>query len=70
VLALLESTDTIAPQTREVAQMLAHGALGAKLVELHLAEPIMVSPCFIIQNRFRPLHSAAERLLRAVFDHL
>lgn len=70
VLALLESTDTIAPQTREVAQMLAHGALGANLVELHLAEPIMVSPCFIIQNRFRPLHSAAERLLRAVFDHL
>ena len=70
VLALLESTDTIAPQSQEVSRMLAHGPLGANLVELRLADPILISPCFIIQNRFRRLPTAAERLVRSILEKL
>ncbi|MGR3322519.1 MAG: LysR family transcriptional regulator [Pseudooceanicola sp.] len=70
VLTLLESTDVIAPQSREVAQLFARDRIGANLVTLDLEEPISVSPCFIIQNRQRRLSSAADRLLKAVFDHL
>jgi len=70
VLSLLEGTDTIAPQTIEVAKMLADGPLGANLTMLELAEPITVSPCFVIRNRFRQLPAAADRLLRAVLEEL
>ncbi len=70
VLSLLESTRTIAPQTREVAAMLANGPLQAKVAVLDIATPISVSPCFIIENRFRPLSKAAERVLTAVLGWL
>ena len=70
VLALLETTDTIAPQSEEVAAMLTRGPLGANIAALELAEPILVSPCFIIPNRFRQLPKAAESLLAAVFSQL
>ncbi len=70
VLTLLESTDTIAPLSREVAQLLAHGNIGAKLGILDLAEPISVSPCFVIQNRFGKPIRASERVLNAVFKNL
>jgi DNA-binding transcriptional LysR family regulator len=70
VLSLLENTDTIAPQTAEVAGMLTRGPLGANVLALELAEPILVSPCFIIQNRFGQLPGAAELVLNAVFANL
>lgn len=69
-LGLMERTDTIAPQSQEVAQMLAQGPLGANLTVLQLAEPILISPCFIIQNRFRQLPSVAERLFQSVLKKL
>lgn len=70
VLALLEKTDTIAPQSEEVAAMLTRGPLGANIVALNLTEPIMVPPCFIIRNRFRQLPQAAELVLNSVFEQL
>ena len=70
VLSLLETTDTIAPQSEEVATMLTRGPLGTKIVALELADPIMVSPCFIIRNRFRQLPQAAELVLNTVFETL
>lgn len=69
-LSLLAATDTIAPQSEEVAQMLTGRSLGANIVSLNLADPIMVSPCFIIQNRFRQLPRAADLVLNAVFETL
>ncbi len=70
VLSLLESEEMIAPQSEEVAKMLAHGPLGTKLVALDLADPIMVSPCFIIRNRFRQLPQAAMQVLDAVYGNV
>ncbi|MHC9234374.1 LysR family transcriptional regulator [Pseudooceanicola sp. 502str34] len=70
VLAMLAESDAIAPQTEEVAQMLAEGPLGGRLAALRLAEPILVSPCFIIQNRFRQIPPAARHVLDRVFAHL
>ncbi|NSY40184.1 LysR family transcriptional regulator [Leisingera sp. ANG59] len=70
VLSLLESTDTIAPQSEEVAKMLADGPLGTNIVTLELADPIMVPPCFIIRNRFGQLPQAAIQLINAVFENL
>lgn len=70
VLSLLESTQTIAPQTREVASMLASGPLQANIAVIDIESPITVSPCFIIENRFRPLSKATERVLTAVFERL
>ncbi|MDV4169225.1 LysR family transcriptional regulator [Rhodovulum sp. FJ3] len=70
VLSLLENTGTIAPQSREVAAMLANGPLRANIAVLDIATPISVSPCFIIENRFRPPSKAAERVLSAVYSWL
>lgn len=69
-LAFLQGTDTIAPLTHEVANMLLEDPLRARVRVLDLATPITVSPCFIIQNRGRQLSSAAERVLARVFAHL
>ena len=70
VLSLLQETDVIAPQAREVAEMVAQGPLAARVALLDLGEPITVSPCFVIRDRFRQVSVAAEHLLRKVLDHL
>jgi DNA-binding transcriptional LysR family regulator len=70
VLAMLESTDVIAPLASEVADMLSKGPIRANLVTLDLETPISVSPCFIIQGRFRKLAGGPQRLIEAVFRHL
>ncbi|MBP0482145.1 LysR family transcriptional regulator [Sagittula salina] len=69
-LSLLEGSDIIAPQSIEVARMLAEGPLGAQIAVIELAEPISVSPCFVIRNRYRQLPMAADRVLRAVLGML
>ncbi|SLN36621.1 HTH-type transcriptional regulator GbpR [Pseudoruegeria aquimaris] len=69
-LAFLQGTDTIAPLTHEVANMLLEPPLSARVTPLDLATPISVSPCFVIQNRGRRLSSAAERVLARVFAYL
>jgi len=70
VLSLLESTRTIAPQSREVASMLANRPLMTNIAVLDVESPITVSPCFIIENRFRPISKAADRVLTAVYEWL
>ncbi|WP_425070571.1 LysR family transcriptional regulator [Sagittula sp. S175] len=66
VLSLLADGAVIAPQTLEVAQMLA----GQGIAALRLEQPITVSPCFVIRNRFRQLPVAAERVLGRVLGRL
>jgi DNA-binding transcriptional LysR family regulator len=60
VLSLLESSDAIAPQSKEVASLLSGATLGAHLTTIALSEVITVSPYFIIRNRFKELPQAAE----------
>ncbi|GGE50998.1 LysR family transcriptional regulator [Actibacterium pelagium] len=70
VLSLLESPNTISPQTQEVATLLSSGPLQAEIAILDVAAPMTVSPCFIIENRFGSLSKAAERVLTAVLSRL
>lgn len=70
VLSLLDSTDMIAPQSLEVARMLTQGPAGHRIETLEMDEPIAVSPCFVIRNRFRQLPVAADRVLSAVLARL
>ena len=62
----LKDGAVIAPQTLEVAQMLA----GQGVAALRLEQPITVSPCFVIRSRFRQLPMAAERVLGRVLERL
>lgn len=66
VLSLLEDPRLIAPQAREVGMMLTEGPLQARLTRLDLREPISVTPCFVIRDRYRPLSTAAENVLGRV----
>lgn len=68
VLKSLERADTISPQAQEVAQMLATGPVSSGIKCIELADPITVSPCFVIRNRYRLLPRAAERVLQAVLN--
>lgn len=70
VLAMLEDTDAIAPQSHEVVDMLAHGPLDARVEVINLDMPVAVSPCFIIRNRYGHLSQAAERVLKEVLKGL
>jgi DNA-binding transcriptional LysR family regulator len=69
-LAILETSDAIAPQTREVVELLTRGDAGANLATLRLTEPIVVSPYFIIRVPSRPFHSATEQILMEVFRRI
>ena len=62
VLSILENSNTIAPLSNEVANMLANGPLGVNVSLIDLVTPITVAPCFVIKNRYHHLSSAAERL--------
>ena len=69
-LAILETSDAIVPQTREVVELLTRGDAGANLATLRLTEPIVVSPYFIIRVPSRPFHSATEQILMEVFRRI
>ncbi|SMX42973.1 LysR family transcriptional regulator [Actibacterium lipolyticum] len=69
-LSMLQGTDSVVPLTNEVANLLAKGPLDANVCILDLETPIIVSPCFVIQNRARQLSSAAERVFTAVLEWL
>ena len=60
VLAMLESLNVIAPQSKEVASLLSGPILGGHLTTIDLAEKITVSPYYIIRNRFKELPQAAK----------
>lgn len=62
-LSLLDDPGVIAPQSREVADMLALGPLQANLAILDFAKPVFVSPCFVIEHRNRPLNKAVDRVI-------
>ncbi|CUH81097.1 LysR family transcriptional regulator [Tropicibacter naphthalenivorans] len=70
VQALLSSTDAIAPQSREVAELMTSDAVGANLTVLDLAGTITVSPYFVIRHHTRQLGQAAERLYQRVLENL
>ncbi len=68
--ALLANSDVIAPQSKEVSDLLTGSSLGNKLEVLHLENEITVPPYFVIRNRSRQLPRAAslffERILEAL----
>ncbi|MAM62963.1 LysR family transcriptional regulator [Maritimibacter sp. UBA3975] len=70
MLAMLDGTDVIAPQSREVFDMLVSGGRGAHVAMIDLDVPLSVSPCFIIRNRYSRLSAAAERLFQEVLAAL
>jgi DNA-binding transcriptional LysR family regulator len=69
-LAMLEQTDAIAPQSGEVADMLTSRAIGARLAILRTAEPMTVSPYYVVRNRNQQLPRAAELVLDEVLRRL
>lgn len=69
-LSMLATSDIIAPQTNEVAQILSGPALNAKIVSLDLAETIHVSPYFVIKNRGAQLSPAAQNIMQSLLRSL
>jgi DNA-binding transcriptional LysR family regulator len=67
-LSLLAGSDIIAPQTREVAQLLTRQ--GSDVTILELREEIVVPPFLVLHNRNRQLSPAAEHLLDEVLRRL
>lgn len=70
MLALIERSQTVAPVSEEVANLLIHGELNARLGVIDLDEPIRVSPYFVIHRRSQRLSRAAERLMHEVMARL
>ncbi|MDA7430925.1 LysR family transcriptional regulator [Primorskyibacter aestuariivivens] len=67
-LSLISEADTIAPQTREVAQVLSR--TNANLAIIETTESIVVSPYLVLQTRHRQLSPVAQRLLDEVLRRL
>lgn len=67
-LSMLEDPRQISPQAREVGIMLVEGPLRARITRLDLRNPITVSPCLIIRDRYRQLSTSAEHALKAVLN--
>lgn len=68
--AMLATTDVIAPQSREVAELLTGADFGARLTLLDLGADMVVTPYFVVRDRNRELPRAAqlfyEQVLRAL----
>ncbi|RYH04514.1 LysR family transcriptional regulator [Salipiger sp. IMCC34102] len=67
-LSIVTSSHAIAPQTREVAEMLSRGNSELGIIELE--EEITVSPFLVLQAPDRSLTPIAGRLLEAVLRRL
>ncbi len=67
-LSLVLGSNAIAPQTREVAQLLTRQVSGFAIVDT--VEDISVSPFLVLQSQHRPLSPVAERLLNEVLRRL
>ena len=67
-LAMLEEGDTIAPLTREVADLLTRS--GGRYAILRPERTITVSPYFVIRNRSGEKTRAVERVLNEVLERL
>ena len=70
MLSMLEVSQAIAPQSREVAGLLTRPAIGTNLVPLSVASDLTVSPFFVIRNRASQLSRAAERVMQEVLQRL
>ncbi|WIV51545.1 LysR family transcriptional regulator [Marivivens sp. LCG002] len=68
--ALLASSDVIAPQSKEVSDLLTGSGLGNQLDVLHLEKPITVPPYFVIRNRSRQLTRAASLFFDRILEAL
>lgn len=66
VLAMLADSDSISPQSREVAELLTSSQISSRLTTLDIDTTITVTPFFIIQDRTRQLSRAADRLLQEI----
>jgi molybdate transport repressor ModE-like protein len=69
-MALLESSSGIAPQSREVAGLLADSALDVNVTRLDLVEDIIVSPYFVIVQQDRELSPAAEQVIQETLHRM
>ncbi|MDF1728526.1 MAG: LysR family transcriptional regulator [Sulfitobacter sp.] len=67
-LSLVTDSPAIAPQTREVAQLLTRADSGLTVLETE--ESIVVSPFLVLQTKQRQLSPAAQRLLDEVLRRL
>lgn len=70
VLSLVTKSNSISPLSSEVAEMLTHDDLGANLTILNLQQSIIVSPYYIITNRYHQLTRAAEKILKEVLKQI
>ena len=67
-LSLIAETTAIAPQTREVAQVLTRGNSNLAIIEL--AEDIIVSPYLVLYLAGHNMTPTAQRLLDSVLRRL
>ncbi len=69
-LAILEKSDAISPQSREVAQLLTRDGLNARLSMLDIDQDIFVAPFFLIQLEGRKLSRIAEIVLETLLREI
>jgi len=70
MISYLTSTDAIAPISREVAGLVSQHVPGRGFVSLELAEPIIVTPYYLISRKDQVLGPLALRLRDLVFERL
>lgn len=67
-LTMLADDEVIAPQAKEVADLLTNEGIGARLRELDTAKNIRIAPYFVIRNKHHPATEAVLRLYQRVLD--
>ncbi|MDW4498932.1 LysR family transcriptional regulator [Sulfitobacter sp. D35] len=70
MLALIENSTAIAPQSHEVAQLLIRSSLNVALEALDLRQQISVTPYFIIHHRDHEFSQAARKVMQEVMARL
>lgn len=70
VQALLSSSDVIAPQSSEVAELLTDNGFGARLTTLRSRKQITVPPYFVVRQKAKQLTRAAKLFFDNVLDRL
>ena len=70
MMALLASSDSISAVATEVADLLIEQPIGASLARLTIAQPITVTPYYLITNKGHQLSPLAERLQELVMAEL
>lgn len=69
-LAMIEASDAIAPQSREVANLLTGPGLAARLAIIDIDREIFVAPFFLIQMADRKLPRIAEIVLETYLHEI